>query len=173
MPAGIEWLLYALWLLLACGALFAILIALPGGWIALALTLGYDLIFGIERIGWLYLGIFAALLALGEILESLLGTVYVARKGATVPGMIGAFAGGIAGAILGSSLLPVVGTVLGGFAGAFAGAVGGEYWKQRQLEPSLQIGLHATIGRLLSTLIKLGLALSGLLLCAVRAWPQR
>lgn len=173
MPVLVEWLLYAVWLLLACGALFAILIALPGGWIALALTLGYDLIFGFAHIGWLYLGIFAALLTLGEILESLLGTVYVARKGASMQGMIGAFLGGIAGAILGSSILPVVGTVLGGFAGAFAGAVGGEYWKQRKFEPSLQIGLHATIGRLLATAIKLGLALSGLLLCALQAWPRR
>jgi len=168
----LESLLYGLWTLISATSLFVIWIALPGGWITLALAVGYDAMFGFERIGWTALLVFAGLMTLAEIIESILGTIYVAKKGATRWGMVGAFSGGLVGAFVGSSALPVIGTVLGGFAGAFAGAVGMEYWRDSQLQPSLRIGLHATIGRFLAMAVKFALALSGFLWCAIRAWPS-
>lgn len=164
---GALLVLLGLVLLLADGS---ILVSLPGGWIALAVTVLYDLAYGFERIGWTWLGVFAGLIVLGEILESLLGTLYVARKGASRYGLLGGFVGGIVGAVVGSGALPVVGTILGSVAGSFGGAVAGEYYRNQQLEPSLRVGWHATVGRLLATTAKFALALTGTVLALRAAW---
>ena len=124
----------------------------------------FDAFTGFSSIGWISLAIFAGLLIVGEVIESALGLVYVAKKGATRWGVVGGFVGGIAGAILGSSAVPVVGTLLGGLAGAFGGAVLGEYLRDQQLEPSLRIGVHATVGKLLATTVKFGLSVAGTVL---------
>jgi uncharacterized protein len=150
----------------------SILISLPGGWIALGVALLYDLAYGFDRIGATWLGVFAGLLVLGELLESLLGTLYVAKKGSSRYGMIGGFVGGIVGAIVGSSALPIVGTILGSIAGAFAGAVAGEYYRNEQLEPSLRVGWHATVGRVLATTAKFALSLTGIGLVLRAAWAS-
>lgn len=162
------WAGVSLWILLLLVANFVILISLPGGWIALGLAVVFDALTGFSAIGWVTLAIFAGLLVVGEVIESLLGLVYVAKKGATRWGVTGGFAGGIVGAILGSGALPVVGTLVGGLAGAFGGAVLGEYLRDQQLEPSLRIGVHATVGKLLATTVKFGLSVAGTVL-AVRA----
>ena len=162
------WTGVGVWILFLLAANFAILVSLPGGWIALGLALLFDLIAGFEAIGWVWLAVFAGLLAIGEVVESLLGIVYVAKQGATRHGVVGAFLGGILGAILGSGALPVVGTLVGGLAGAFGGAVLGEYLRDQQLEPSVRIGMHATIGKLLATSVKFGLSVAGTVL-VVRA----
>lgn len=162
------WIGFSVWLVLLFTACFTILIGLPGGWIALGLAVVYDLFFGFSQIGWTWLAVFAGLLVVGEIIESLLGMVYVAKKGATRYGIIGGFAGGLIGAAMGSGVVPIMGTLLGSFAGAFAGAVAGEYLRDQQLEPSLRIGLHSTVGRILATTVKFALSVTGCVL-ALRA----
>jgi hypothetical protein len=158
------WVGVSLWILLLLVANFVILVSLPGGWIALGLAVVFDAITGFGAIGWVTLGIFAGLLVVGEVIESLLGLVYVAKKGATRWGVVGGFAGGLAGAVAGSGAVPVVGTLIGGLAGAFGGAVLGEYLRDQQLEPSLRIGVHATVGKLLATTVKFGLSVAGTVL---------
>jgi uncharacterized protein YqgC (DUF456 family) len=148
----------------------AILLALPGGWVALGLAVAYDAIHGFDAIGWPRLVVFAVLLGLGEAAEALLGSVYVAARGATRWGVIGAFLGGILGAVAGSAAAPVLGTFAGGFAGAFAGAVTGEYLRDRQLEPSLSIGFHATAGRFVAVTVKGMLATAGAWIVAAEAF---
>ena len=165
------WVAWSVWLLLSAASVSTILVSLPGGWIALGLAVLFDLFHGFGAIGWPGLIGFAALLGVGEAVEAGLGTLYVAKKGATRYGMLGGFVGGFVGAILGSGVVPVFGTVIGGFAGAFGGAVLGEYWRDRQLEPSLRIGVHATIGKLLSVFVKFGLAVAGLAWVCVLAVP--
>lgn len=165
------WIAWAVWVVLMLGSILSIFVGIPGGWIALGLAVLYDLIFGFHAIGWPGLLIFAALLTIGEIVESLLGTLYVARKGATSWGVIGAFVGGIVGAIAGSGVVPLVGTILGSFAGAFVGAVLGEYLRNEQLEPSMRVGFHALMGRVLASSIKFALSLVGTITMAVLAWP--
>lgn len=158
------WTGMSLWILLLLVANFVILVSLPGGWIALGLAVVFDAITGFSSIGWISLAIFAGLLIIGEVIESALGLVYVAKKGATRWGVVGGFVGGIAGAVLGSGAVPVLGTLLGGLAGAFGGAVLGEYLRDQQLEPSLRIGVHATVGKLLATTVKFGLSVAGTVL---------
>jgi len=158
------WVGVSLWILLLLVANFVILVSLPGGWIALGLAVVFDAITGFDAIGLVTLGIFAGLLVVGEVIESLLGLVYVAKKGATRWGVAGGFVGGLAGAVAGSGAVPVVGTLIGGLAGAFGGAVLGEYLRDQQLEPSLRIGVHATVGKLLATTVKFGLSVAGTVL---------
>lgn len=154
-------------LALAVGCL-SVLLSLPGGWVALGLAVLWDALHGFDSIGvWRLVG-FAALLVVGEAVEAALGSFYVAKKGASVWGVVGTFVGGIVGAIVGSAALLVVGTLLGAFAGAFAGAVTGEYLRDRRLEPSLRVGFHATVGRFLAVSAKGFLAAVG---AGLVAWP--
>jgi hypothetical protein len=158
------WTGISIWILFLLVANFVILVSLPGGWIALGLAVVFDAITGFSAVGWIPLAIFAGLLVVGEVIESALGLVYVAKKGATRWGVIGGFAGGLFGAIAGSGAVPVIGTLLGGLVGAFGGAVLGEYLRDQQLEPSLRIGVHATVGKLLATTVKFGLSVAGTVL---------
>jgi uncharacterized protein YqgC (DUF456 family) len=165
------WAGYIVWVVILFASSFLILIGLPGGWIALGCAVLYDLIHGFGAIGWTWLAIFTGLLVVAEVIEAGLGTLYVAKKGATAYGMIGAFVGGIAGAVVGSNIVPIIGTVLGSFAGALAGAVAGEYLREERLEPSMRIGVHALVGRVAASMVKYGLALVGCVSVAVAAWP--
>jgi uncharacterized protein YqgC (DUF456 family) len=165
-----QWTAAIVWIALLAASCFAVLLALPGGWIALALAVLYDLAYGFHAIGWPRLLVFAALLGIGEVVEALLGSVWVARKGASRQGVVGAFVGGIAGAVLGTPVVPVLGTLVGGFAGAFVGAVLGEYARDRRLEPSLRVGAHATTGRFLAVTVKGALATAGAVVVAGAAF---
>ena len=84
------------------------------------------------------------------------------RAGGTWRGSAGALAGGLVGGIVGTFALPipVAGSILGACAGAFAGALLGELWGGRDLERALAIGRSAFTGRLVGTLLKLGVGLA-------------
>lgn len=166
--------MHAIGLAALYGALFLanalIFVGLPGGWIALAVILAYSLATRFAVVGWPTLLVMLAVLVAGEIVESLLGVVYVARKGATKWGVFGAFAGGLAGAVLGTMIVPVVGSIVFAFAGAFAGAVLLEYARYRSLDRALQTGFFAFIGKLLATICKFALGLVVLGLFMYRSW---
>jgi hypothetical protein len=147
-----------------------IFVGLPGGWIAYAAIFIYCLATRFSDVGWRMLLIMAGIAVLGEVVESLLGIVYVARKGATRWGVLGAFAGGIVGAILGSMAIPFLGSVIFGFAGAFAGAVLCEYLYYRSLDRALRTGFFAFLGKLNAMLVKFALGLVILGLFIYRTW---
>ncbi len=126
----------------------------------------HALVTGFDPIGWTLLIWLTGIAVLGEIIEFLIGTFWITRKGATRAGVIGAFVGGLLLAAVGNSVVPVVGAVLGSFVGAFSGAVAGEYWHRERMEPSLRVGGQAFLGRLLAIVLKhlLGLVMVGLIL---------
>lgn len=163
-----QWSWYVVWSLLLITASLFVYLGLGGNFIILGLALVHALVTGFDPISWRLLLVLAGIALLGEGIEFVVGTFWVAKKGATRWGVIGAFAGGLLGAALGNGIVPVVGAVLGSFVGAFAGAVGGEYLARERLEPSLRIGGHAFLGRLLAILVKhlLGLVMVGLILRA-------
>jgi uncharacterized protein YqgC (DUF456 family) len=166
-----TWIWYVLWALLLLVASLFVYVGLGGNFIIVGLALIHALVTGFAPIGWPLLLLLLGLAVLGEILEFLIGTFYVARQGASRQAVVGAFLGGLAGAALGAPTIPLLGLLLGGFLGAFAGAVLGEYHHQRQLAPSLRIGTHAFIGKLSAILVKhaIGLVMVGLVLRAT--WP--
>jgi len=129
-------------------------VGLPGNWILVATALIVLLVPGFSDLSWSQFAIVCGLAVLGEIIESLLGLVVVAKKGGTRWGVLGSFLGGIGGAILGSAIVPLVGTVIFGLIGAFAGAVVGEYLRERRGNAALWIGFWAFVGRSLAMLGK-------------------
>lgn len=144
---------------------------LPGSWIAFAAMVVYGLATRFSQIGWKMFLVMAAMGVIGEIVESLLGIVYVAHKGATKWGVLGAFVGGLAGAILGTAIVPLVGSIIFAFVGAFAGAVACEYFYYRSLDRALRTGFFTFVGKLLAMLVKFALALAVLGLFIYRTWP--
>ncbi len=153
--------------------LVAIPLGLGGTFIILGATVLYDWIHGFDVVGWVWLGIFAGLVVIGEILESILGAAMAGRYGAGRWGIAGAFVGGIAGATLGSGVVPIVGTLLGSFAGAFLGAFALEWARRRRdtggLGESARAGWGAFVGKLGAVWIKLliGATISGVSLTRI------
>jgi len=153
------WAWYVIWAGLLLVASLFVYLGLGGNFIVLGLALVHALITGFDPIGWPLLAVLLGLALLGELIEFVLGNFYVLKKGASGLGTFGGFAGGLSGAVAGNSLLPVAGAVVGSFVGAFLGCVVGEFWQRQRLEPSLRIGTHAFVGRMLAILVKHGLGL--------------
>jgi uncharacterized protein YqgC (DUF456 family) len=153
------WSWFFLWSLLLIIASLFVYLGLGGTFIIIGLALIHALVTGFDPITWKLLAVLLGIALLGEGIEFVVGTFYVAKKGASKLGVFGAFLGGLAGAAAGNSVFPVVGAILGSFLGGFGGAVLGEYQNREKLEPSLRIGGHAFMGRLLAILIKHALAL--------------
>jgi len=154
-----QWSGFVIWGLLLVTASLFVYLGLGGTFIILGLSAIYAAVTGFDPITWRWLLILLGLALLGELIEFLVGTFYVAQKGATKTGVTLAFVGGLLGAFLGNSALPIIGAVLGSFVGAFAGAVYGQYRHNRSLEPSLRVGGHALLGRVVAILIKHAIAL--------------
>ena len=163
-----QWSWYVVWSLLLITASLFVYLGLGGNFIILGLALVHALVTGFDPIGWTLLAVLAGIALLGEGIEFVVGTFWVAKKGATRHGVIGAFAGGLLGAALGNGVVPVIGAVVGSFVGAFGGAVAGEYLRNERLEPSLRIGGHAFVGRVAAMAVKhvLALVMVGLILRA-------
>jgi uncharacterized protein YqgC (DUF456 family) len=147
-----------------------IFLGIPGGWVAFGGMVVFDIATGFKTLGWVWLVIMAVILVVGEIVEALLGVVYVAHKGATKWGVFGAFIGGIVGAILGSFVIPLAGSVLFGLIGAFALAVLFEYLYYKSLDQALQTGFFAFIGKLMAWFAKFALSLVNLGIFVYLSW---
>jgi len=141
--------------LVLLSGLIAIPLGLGGNFIILGAAILVGVISKFQIISLLALGIMLALVVIGEIIESLLGSYVAYRFGASRWGMLGAFLGGIAGAIIGTPILPVIGSIAGSFIGAGVGAVLLEWYHQRQIDSSLPAGWGALLGKLGSSLIKI------------------
>jgi uncharacterized protein YqgC (DUF456 family) len=159
-----QWSGFVLWALLLITASLFVYLGLGGTFILLGLALVHALVTGFDPIGWPLLLWLLGIALLGELIEFVVGTFYVAKKGASKLGVGAAFAGGLLGAVAGNGVIPVVGAVLGSFVGAFGGAVLGEYIHRERLDSSLRVGGHAFLGRILAILIKHALALVMVLL---------
>jgi uncharacterized protein YqgC (DUF456 family) len=147
-----------------------IFLGIPGGWIAFGAIIVYDLATGFATVGWRWLIVMAVILLVGEVIESFLGIVYVARKGASRWGVLGTFIGGIVGAICGSFIIPFIGTIVFGLVGAFALAVVFEYIYYRSLDRALQTGFFAFIGKLAAMFVKMVLSLGNLGVFIYMSW---
>ncbi len=141
--------------LILVAGLICIPLGLGGNFIIIGAAIIIAVITKFQTLSLLTLGIMLALVVIGEIIESFLGSYVAFRFGASRWGMIGAFAGGIIGAIVGTPILPVIGSIAGSFIGAGVGAVAAEWYHQRQLETSMPAGIGALLGKLGSSVIKM------------------
>ncbi len=147
--------------LVLVAGLIAIPLGLGGNFIILGAAIVVALVTKLTTVTLLALIVMAVAVIIGEIIESLLGSVMARRYGASKWGMIGAFVGGIAGAIISTPILPVIGSIIGSFVGSAGGAVLFEWINLQRLDDSLPAGWGALLGKLASSLIKawIGLAM--------------
>ena len=141
---------------------------LPGLWLMVGATAVYRVAGEAAEFGVPFLLLLAALAAVAELAEALLGVLAARRFGATRWGMWGAFLGGIAGAIAFTPLLPVVGTLIGAFVGAFAGAFLLELKKSRTFRSGWRAGLGAFLGRAAAVGLKTAIGLTIAVLVLLR-----
>jgi uncharacterized protein YqgC (DUF456 family) len=140
--------------------LIAIPLGLSGNFIILGAALVVAIITHFTAVPIWALIVMAALVATGEIVESLLGSVMARRYGASKWGMLGAFVGGIAGAILGTPIAPIIGTIIGSFIGAALGAILVEWIRLQKLRSSMPAGWGAILGKALSSIFKIGIGVA-------------
>lgn len=155
--------------LLAC--LLSNAVGLPGNWILLFVVVLIAVISHLTKVTLGYLILCFFLVLTGEVIESLLGTAVVAKRGGSKWGIIGSFLGGLAGVVVGAPLIPPVGAVLAGFTGAFVGAVGGEYYSLRKIEPAMRVGAWAFLGRIAAIMGKIVMGSVVFWIVVVRTWP--
>lgn len=144
-----------------------VLLGLPGAWILLAIGVGIELLDsawagdGYTSFGWLPLLLSVVVLGIGEALELATSAVGTKLGGGTKRGMIGAFIGGMIGGLVGTGLLPLIGTLIGALLGTFGGALVGELTgpEAREAKDALGPAIAATIGRVVGTVAKLGVAM--------------
>ena len=174
-----------LFVLLGAACVVLVALQLPGGWIMLALAVVIEFSDGAylppernQTFAWWVIGAAVACLLLGELLEFVASALGAKKGGASRAGMIGSLVGGFVGALsLGGvmSVVPGVGTILGVFFGAlvgtFAGAVIGEIGvAQQTMRGSVKPAIGATIGRIMGTVSKVGLAMVVWLTLSVAAF---
>lgn len=144
-------------------------LGLAGNWVLVGAALIIKLT-GLGDMTWTWFGVTVGLAALGELVESLLGLVVVARKGGTRWGVLGSFVGGLAGAVLGAGVVPPVGSLLFGFLGAFGGAALGEYLRARQTHEALRVGFWSFVGRTFATAAKIAVGVAIVVIIILRTW---
>lgn len=148
--------------------LILIPLGLSGNFVILGVGLAAALLTGFTTVTWIGLVVMGAFVAVGEILEALLGSVMARKYGASKYGMIGAFAGGLIGAVAGTPVLPVIGTVIGSFLGTAVGALAGELLRGARSDEGTRAGVGALVGRVLASAIKLAIGVGMVVYIVIR-----
>jgi uncharacterized protein YqgC (DUF456 family) len=164
-------ILFALLYIVLVGVLLTTALGIPGNWILVGVALIIALVSKFTAMTWTWLLVCLGLAVVGEIIESVLGVVVVARRGGGRWGIIGSVVGGFLGVILGAGIAPPLGSLVFGFVGAFAGAVVGEWIKQRRMEPAVRIGSWSFVGRVLAMSGKVVMGCGILAIIIARTWP--
>jgi uncharacterized protein YqgC (DUF456 family) len=179
-----HWMLYvvaALFCLLGAACVAMVVVQLPGTWVLLGLA---GLVEWLDRFwlppddpqtfGWWVLGGCLGLAVAGEIIEFIAGVLGAKRGGSSRRGMIGALVGGIAGIFVFTPLfffVPFLGAFLGAVLGTFVGALIGELSAAKHtLGGSMKPALAATIGRVIGTTSKIGIAMAMWVVLSVAAF---
>lgn len=149
---------YALLVLAQVAGLILVPLGLPGLWLQVLALAGYAWATGFERVGWLAILAAAALAAVAEAVEFVLGGRFAARFGGSRRAVWGALIGGVIGAIVGVPIL-IIGSVIGAFIGSFVGAVVMELsltqdWRSPEWRGAVRVGWGALLGRIVAVGVK-------------------
>ena len=184
-----EWLQYLqyvvalLFFVLGAVCVVLVVIQLPGTWIMLGLAgvIEYaDRLYlpddRSQTFGWWVLGGALLVAVIGEIIELVAGVGGARKGGATARGMWGALIGGVVGIFVFTPLfffIPLFGTFFGAVMGTFVGAIIGELTAEKStVKGTMKPALWATIGRVVGTTSKVGIAMAMWLALSVAAfWP--
>lgn len=169
----VDWLHYFIitaFALVGMACVFSVVISLPGTWVMLGLAVLIELIDGLYltaaepvTFGWKVLAVCFGIALFGELLEFIAGALGAKAGGGTRRGMVGAIVGGFVGGIAFTFMLPIplVGTLVGALVGTFVGAVMGEVTAEQAMtvRGSMRPAAGATVGRVLGTVAKVGIAM--------------
>lgn len=156
--ATLLWLLGLMLLIFVCvGALFSLLLGLPGTVIIVVAALVYGWATGFATVTWSTLGWLVGLAVVGEAIE-LLAAAGGTRERPSRRVAIAAICGGIAGGIIGTPILFGIGSLLGALIGAFTGAAMAAASEGGSIDSSIRVGFAALRGRLLGFVVKASLA---------------
>src|SRR5665213_472927 len=153
----LDWLLYAVMILFLLTGVVITFITLPGLWLMLITAVVYAILTHFHFIAAKTLITLLVLALLGEIVEVGYSGRGAKRAGAGRRGLWGAIIGGVLGGFGLSFILPFgfpISTILGICIGTFAGATLGELSAGQTLGRSALIGLSATTGRVMGTIVK-------------------
>jgi uncharacterized protein YqgC (DUF456 family) len=155
-----TWVYAAILALVGLFGLGLVVFGLPGLWLTAIAALLIAWLGG-EALSWVaVIGAFA-LVGLGELAEFGASAGTTGRAGGSKRAMTVAVVGGLIGAVLGTAIpIPLLGTLLGACAGAGLGALTMELHAGKQIQPSLQVGTGAAVGRFLGTVSKLVLGVA-------------
>lgn len=160
----------------AVASLFAVLgvaftlLTLPGTWLAILVATGLHAWRG-DLYSWWTLIACATLALLGEAVEIVASALGAAKGGASRKGALAAVVGSLAGAVLGSFFIPPLGTIMGAVLGAGAAALWVEHsLLQRPLAQAAKAGTGAAAGRLVATIVKVGLSAVVAAILIAGAW---
>jgi uncharacterized protein len=137
-------------------SLVLIVLGLPGLWIMVASAVTYNLIVPGDPIGWFTLVAVAVLALLAELLEFTMTGSYARKYGGSRRAGWGAIIGGMIGAFVGFPV-PIVGPVIGAFIGSFCGALVAELTGGASAGDATRVAKGALIGRVMSTVLKIGI----------------
>jgi uncharacterized protein YqgC (DUF456 family) len=149
-----QYLVFALFLIVALVGLVSLVFGLPGNFIILADSVLYGWYGGFREITLKVIIVLVILSVLGEIFEFALGVIGAKKHRASKGAIAGSIAGGIIGGICGAPFLLGIGSVLGAFLGAFAGAFLVEFFRGKGLNQAIKSGRGAFIGRVGGTITK-------------------
>ena len=166
------WLYYLVLFLFLLAGLAITVMTLPGLWLMLASAAVYALITRGVYIGWSTLLILLILAAVAELIEILSSGAGAKRAGSGKAGLVGAVVGGILGGIFLSLIpIPILSTLVGVCVGTFLGAMIGEFAAGKKITHSALVGVSAAKGRLIGTLIKIGVGCVMLLIAMGAGLP--
>jgi hypothetical protein len=164
-----DYVIFALYLLVSLAGLISLVFGLPGTFIILGASVLYGWYDGFQEITVRILVILVVLALAGELIEFLLGILGSKKYESSNRAIVGSIIFGIIGAIIGAPFFFGIGAVVGAFAGAFAGAIIVELSQGKKMDEALKSGWGAFIGRVAGTISKgaVGIAMIAITALAV------
>ena len=147
---------FTLLTLVLIGSMVLIVLGLPGLWIMIASAITYNIVVPSRPMSWLTVIGIVVLGIVAEVLDFSLAGKYARKYGGSRKAAWGAIIGGFVGAIVGVPL-PIVGPLIGALIGSFVGAFVGEVRSGGERSAGAKVATGALIGRVLGTVIKVGL----------------
>lgn len=149
-----EFLIFAILVLIALLGLLSHILGLPGNFIIFGSAVVLSWYGGFEKVEVNTLVILGGLVALGEALEFILGIIGAKRFKSSNRAVVGSIFFGIVGAIWGAPFFFGLGSVIGAFIGAFVGAFIVELAVGKKLDEAINSGWGSLLGRVGGTISK-------------------
>ncbi|MEQ9617629.1 MAG: DUF456 domain-containing protein [Deltaproteobacteria bacterium] len=142
-----DYVIFALFILIAAAGLISHVFGLPGNFIILGASILYGWYGGFGEITVKIIIILVALAVLAEVIEFILGILGAKKYKSSNKAVVGSIIFGIIGGVLGIPFFFGIGAVIGAFIGAFVGAFIIELLLEKNFDRAVKSGQGALLGR--------------------------